>query len=203
MNKNLIKTAVLILIFSFLCGCARDDFMDLYSFSERFRFQDISPESFYSQKNKEGNFVYYTFFGNENKKIMLKLFSTNENIIDEVRIYLPKYDENAYKKTLTAEEISLFTKAVISSLEAYAGFKDEAEASAEEMFLFEMKTYKDEGELSKRISNYLLTYRSTALGCEFIINNTYLKDFPDYEKPESRPLYGDTTKIRTETVPTK
>ena len=71
------------------------------------------------------------------------------------------------------------------------------------MQLYEKKSYEYKGELTKTKDNFHFMYHSASLGSEFIIYNTYLKCVPETEKPESRPMYGDTTKIRTETVPTK
>ncbi len=204
MKKTILKIIALIFVFTLFEGCAREEFMDVYGFTERFTYSDISPEDFYTDKNKDGNNTYYTFFEEKNPRVMLKLICTKENIIDEMRIYLPKYDENADMKAVSTEEISLFVKVVSSATVAFTGYDiNTTEEIIKQMQLYEKKSYVNEGELTKTKENFHFIYHSASLGSEFIIYNTYMKDVPKTEKPESRPMYGDTTKIRTETVPTK
>ncbi|MBQ3136249.1 MAG: hypothetical protein IJB74_02085 [Clostridia bacterium] len=147
---------------------------------------------------------YYTFLKKDNSCLMMKLLCNEENKTEEIRIYLPKYDENANKKKISAEDINLFLKIVSASSTAFTGY-DQAttEEIITQMQLYEKKSYESEGELTKAKDNFYFVYHSALLGSEFIIYNTYLKTIPETEKPESKPMYGDTTKIRTETVPTK
>ncbi len=204
MKSTAIKITILIMLFIFLVGCAREEFMDLYGFTERFTYQIISAEDFYTEKTEDGRDSYFTFFEKENPRIMLKLICTEDNKIDEVRIYVSKYDENADKKNVTTEDISLFLKVTSSSIAAFTKWDEkEIDSILSEMCLYEKKSYENEGELTMAKDNFHLIYHSASLGSEFIIINTYLKSVPETEKPESKPLYGDTTKIRTETVPTK
>ncbi len=204
MKSAFIRIMLLIMIFLFLIGCSREEFMDLYGFTERFTYTEISPEDFYTDKTEDGKTVYYTYFEKEKPSVMIKLICTVNNKIDQVRIYLTKYDENGKKKILTTEDISLFANLISSSLKAFTDW-NEAEAGEimNQMLLYEKKSYESEGELTKTKSNFHFIYHSADLGSEFIIYNTYLISVPQTEKPVSRPLYGDTTKIRTETVPTK
>ncbi len=204
MKKAVIKTVLIFLVFLFLNGCAKEDIMDLYGFTGRFTYSNISPTDFYSEKAEEGKVSYYTFFEKENPRVMLKLLCNNENKTEEIRIYLPKYDENANNKIINAESINLFINVVSASAEAFTGYdKSTVEDIINQMRLYEKKSYENEGELTKIKNNFYFIYHSASLGSEFIIYNTYLKIIPETQKPESKPLYGDTTKIRTETVPTK
>lgn len=204
MKRTAVKATILIMLFLFFAGCAREEFMDLFGFTERFTYSDISPEDFYTEKTEDGKDSYFTYFEKENPRIMLKLICTADNKIDEIRIYIPKHDENADKKPVTAEDISLFLKVTSSALTAFTGREDnEAESILQKMCLYEKKSYENEGELTLSEDNFHFIYHSAALGSEFIIINTYLKTVPQTEKPESKPIYGDITGIRTETVPTK
>ncbi|MBQ7117925.1 MAG: hypothetical protein IJN88_06920 [Clostridia bacterium] len=204
MKRTAVKIAILIMLFLFFGGCAREEFMDLFGFTERFTYSDIGPEDFFTEMTEEGKNSFFTYFEKENPRIMLKLICTAENKIDEVRIYIPKYDENADKKSITTEDISLFLKITAASIKAFTNWEEkEIDSILNEMYLYERKAYENEGELTMTKNNFHLIYHSASLGSEFIIINTYLKSVPETEKPESKPLYGDTTKIRTETVPTK
>ena len=204
MKKTVLKTVSLLLMFILLCSCAREEFMDLYGFTERFTYTDIDPEDFFTEKNADGEVSFYCFFEKDNPRIMLKLFCNKENKINEIRIYFPKYDENGNKTAVTTGDISLFISLVSSSLIAFtACSKAEAEDIINQMQLYEKKSYENDGELTKTKNNYHFIYHSAFLGSEFTIYNTYLKAVPETLKPESKPMYGDTTRIRTETVPTK
>ncbi len=204
MKSAVIKITLLVMIITLFIGCAREEFMDLYGFTERFTYSEISPEDFYTDKTEDGKTVYYSYFEKEKPSVMIKLICTENNKIDQVRIYLSKYDENGKKKTLTTEDISLFANLISSSLKAFTGWnEDEVGEIMNQMQIYEKKSYESEGELTKTKSNFHFIYHSADLGSEFIIYNTYLRAVPQTEKPESKPMYGDTTKIRTETVPTK
>ena len=204
MKNTFIKVILSAMLLSLLIGCAREEFMDLYGFTDRFTYSQISPEDFYSDKTEDGKAVYYTYFEKDNPKAMLKLICAESGKVDEIRIYLTKYDKNGKRTDILTEDILLFTRLIASSVSAFTGC---SEASSEEiisqMMLYEKKSYEKEGELTKTKGSFHFIYHSAELGSEFIIYNTYLKTVPETEKPESKPLYGDTTKIRTETVPTK
>lgn len=201
------KAAVIMTIFflfAFFNGCAREEFTDLYGFTEEFGYSEISPSDFYAEKNEDGNNVFYTYFHEETASVMLKLICTKKNKIDEIRIYLPKYDENARVRQTDTQEISLFIRIISSAAGAFTDWNDnEITDILDEMRLYDKASYTEEGELTKAKGSFYFIYHSATLGSEFMIYNTYLKEIPETEKPESRPVYGDTTKIRTETVPTK
>ncbi len=204
MKSAVIKITILFMIFTLFIGCSREEFMDLYGFTERFTYTEISPENFYTDKTEDGKMIYYSYFEKEKPKVMLKLICAENGKIDEIRIYLTKYDENGNKTAVITEDISLFSKLISSSIEAFTGWNEaEAEDVMNQMQIYERKSYENEGELTKTKDNFHFTYHSALLGSEFIIYNTYLKAVPETEKPVSKPVYGDTTKIRTETVPTK
>ncbi len=204
MKSAVIKITLLVMIITLFIGCSREEFMDLYGFTERFVYAEISPEEFYTDKTEDGKTVYYTYFEKEKPKVMLKLICADNSKIDEIRIYLTKYDENGNKTAVMTEDISLFSKLISSSIEAFTGWSEnEAEEILRQMQIYEKKSYENEGELTKTKGNFHFIYHSAVPGSEFIIYNRFLKPVPETEKPESKPMYGDTTKIRTETVPTK
>lgn len=203
MNKRIFKFAAIIMIFSLLTACSSESFMDLSIFVRLYGDEDeIEIEDFYVEKDEEGNYIFYTFFEEENSTVMLKLICDIENKIDEVRIYLPKTDENGNEKAVATDDICLFTEVVASSIKAYTYYSDEeTESILKEMCLYDKKAYSDEGELTKTKGNFYFIYLSSHLGSEVMIYNTYLKTIEETEKPESRPLYGETTNIRQDTVP--
>lgn len=186
-----------------ISACAREEFIDLSGFSKAFDYQSLSPESFYVEESGE-NLAYFTFFHREKSAVMLKLISEKNNKISEIRIYLPKYDENASKRKVASNDIYLFTEVSLSALKAFTGYSEEiSEIILSELQLYKIEAYKNKGELTKAKENYYFVYHSSNLGCELVITDTYLKDIPETEKPESRPMFGDIPDLRTETVPLK
>ncbi len=204
MKSITVKFLTAVILITLLTACAREEFKDLYGFTQGFDYESLTPEDFLTEKDESGFEAYYAFFDEENPRVMLKLICTSENKIDEVRIYLPKYDENAHKKPVTTEDSVLFMSITSACIKAFTGYgEEEVRDIVNEMQLYEKKAYENEGEMTKAKNNFLFVYHSASTGSEFIIYNTHLKAVPETEKPESRPMYGDTTKIRTETVPTK
>ncbi|MBQ9913338.1 MAG: hypothetical protein IJO73_03815 [Clostridia bacterium] len=198
------KLAIIIMLFILLTGCVRDEFMDLYGFSDRFSCSELTPEDFYTEKTEDGKNAFFTYFSKGSTVIMLKLICSDDNKTDEVRIYIPKYDENANNKAITAEDISFFIGITSSALRAFTGWNETVcEDITDRMCLYDRSSYEKEGELTMTRENFHIVYHSASIGSEFIIYNTFLTEVPVTEKPESKPVYGDTTKIRTETVPTK
>ncbi len=198
MSKNFLKIAVVITAISLLTACSSESFMDLSVFVRLYSYgNELEIEDFYADNDESGNYIFYTFFEENDSTVMLKLICNSENKIDEVRIYLPKTDENGNEKTVTTEDISLFTKVVSSAMKAYTFYGDsETESILKEMCLYDKSSYSDKGELTKTKDNFHFIYLSSYLGSEVMIYNTYLKAVEETEKPESRPLYGDTTNMR-------
>ncbi len=204
MKRIIFLTATISCIFTLFTACVKEEFMDLYDFTQRLNYPGITIESFLTEKDNDGCNVYYCFFEKEKACVMLKIISNEENKINETRIYLAKYDENANAKPISTEEISLFAETVHSVMNAFTGFsEEECEEIVSQMRLYDKKTYSEEGELTKDKDNFKFVYHSASLGSEFTIYNTYLKDPEPTEKPVSRPLFAENPKIRTETAPAK
>lgn len=202
MKKMFFEFAAIITAFSLLTACSSERFMDLSVFTRLFSYKELTVEDFYVEEDEKGNNIFYTFFDSENSTVLLKLLCNSQNKIDEVRIYLPKTDENGNEKTVTTEDIILFTDVVSASLSTFTYYsKEQTENILKEMCLYDKKSYSDEGELTKEKDNFYFIYLSSYLGSEIMIYNTYLKEVEQTEKPESRPLYGETTNMREETVP--
>ncbi len=205
MSKIIFRFSVIITVLSLLTACSSESFMDLSVFVRLYSEEnELKIDDFYAEKDKNCNYIFYTFFEEKGSTVMLKLICNNENKIDEVRIYLPKTDENGNEKIINTEDISLFTKTAASALKTYTSYSDgEAESILREMCLYDKRSYSDTGELTKTKGNFYFIYLSSYLGSELMIYNTFLKKVEETEKPESRPLYGETTNLREETVPSE
>lgn len=204
MKNRLFKVAVLILTFSFFTACNSESYMDISSFVRlytKYADEKIAVEDFIL-KETDGENVYCAFFPKDNPYIVMKITADDSNIISSAEIYMPKTDEKGENINITEEEISLFLQKCKGCLMAYSFLSaEQAENILNEMLLYSKSSYENTGELTKTYDSYRFVYYSTKLSSEFVITNTYIKEIEETNKPESRPVYGSTTNIRTETVP--
>ena len=54
MKKVVIRVTVLLIAFTFFTACSREEFMDLYGFTDRFTYTEISPDDFYADETDDG-----------------------------------------------------------------------------------------------------------------------------------------------------
>ena len=142
MSNIIFKLAAIVTALSLLCACSSESFMDLSVFVRLYSNEnELKIDDFYAETDKNGNYIFYTFFEEKSSTVMLKLICNSENKIDEVRIYLPKTDENGNEKIINTEDISLFTKTAASALKAYTSYSDsEAESILREMCLYDKRS---------------------------------------------------------------
>ena len=201
MKKIFFILSAVFLSLCLLTSCARGRSRDLSTFVSCFSYRELSVEDFYREKD---NNIYYTFLNENDSSVMIKILCNDENIIEQVRVFLPKADSNAKKKEISTRDISLFVPVVSSCLTAYTSCNtDDGEKILREMFLYDKNTYHKKGELTKNQNSFHYSYLSSSLGCEFTVTDTYLMKIEETRKPESRPAFGDTTNIRTQTAPQK
>ena len=203
MKINFIKLLCLLLSFSVLTACSQSRFMDLggfiYSFN-RVSDEEIEFEDVYIY-NDEADTVYEIFIGENESSVVLKLIEEN-GMIKQVRIAMAKVDQNGETKIPDAETISCFINTAESTIRAWCNFdKEKARALMNEFSLFEKTTYTKQGELFKTEDKFRFIYYSDYFVCDLMITDGYLVEVENTEKPVSKPLYGNTTNIRSETEP--
>ena len=148
----------------------------------------------------ENETVFETFFGEDEPEIVLKLIVNNDRI-NSVRIAMAKIDQNGNAKVPSSKTITDFIEAAKNAIQAFCGFdKSTAEALLTEFQLYDIESYNKKGELTKTQDSFYFLYYSDSIVCDMIITNTYLKETEKTEKPESKPAFGNTTKLRTETA---
>lgn len=207
--KNIFKIIVpLLIIVVFLCACSENETPDMGTFVERYNknsnvsllFSDIIGTE------KDGG-EEYSFSavsnGESGKKILTKLFANKSKKLYECRIVAAKSDGKT-KTAFSAEDRERFFSSVLASFCAFSGLGEEkAKSVILQLGLDKEETFLKSGERTKQADEYYLVSLSNDVAFEVIIYNTWLKKIEETEKPESKPLFEETTKIRTETVPHK
>lgn len=203
MQKTIIKFSALLLIFSILTACSKNQFMDLSGFIYNFNRvsdEEIEFEGVYSYSDNSG-VVYEIFFDDDEPDVVMKLISENGRI-KQIRIAIAKIDENGNQFTPSVETISNFLKITESSIRAYCGVeKEKAESIIRSFGLYNKESFGKEGELTLNEGEFRFIYYSDSFVCDFMISNNFLHITEPTEKPQSKPAYGNTTNIRGETTP--
>ena len=203
MQKTIIKFSALLLIFSILTACSKNQFMDLSGFIYNFNRvsdEEIEFEGVYSYSDN-GGVVYEIFFDDDEPDVVMKLISENGRI-KQIRIAIAKIDENGNPFTPSVETISNFLKITESSIRAYCGVeKEKAESIIRSFALYNKESFGKEGELTLNEGEFRFIYYSDSFVCDFMISNNFLHITEPTEKPQSKPAYGNTTNIRGETTP--
>lgn len=207
--KKALKTAFLFFSIALLfCACGEAETFDMGLFVERYNKSSglvLSFSDIIGTKNENGEEYSFSFPKNSetDKKILIKLFANESKKLYECRIIASKTDGKR-KNDFSAEERERFIFAALCSLRGFSGFSEEKGKSALlRLGLGDEKTFSKAGERTHEDDGYCLVSLSNDLGFEVLIYNTRLKKIEETEKPESRPLFEETTKIRTETVPHK
>lgn len=203
MQKTIIKFSALLLIFSILTACSKNQFMDLSGFIYNFNRvsdEEIEFEGVYSYPDNSG-VVYEIFFDDDEPDVVMKLISENGRI-KQIRIAIAKIDENGNPFSPSVETISNFLKITESSIRAYCGVeKEKAESIIRSFGLYNKESFGKEGELTLNEGEFRFIYYSDSFVCDFMISNNFLHITEPTEKPQSKPAYGNTTNIRGETTP--
>ncbi|MDD6146070.1 MAG: hypothetical protein PUB43_03370 [Oscillospiraceae bacterium] len=196
-----LKIAAACLLLLSLFGCSRSEFCDLSGFVYEFARGsdlDLEIEDFTFETKSDGT-VYRTFFGEKGDEVMLSLESDEENRICCGRILICKYDSAGNPKAISSEQIPLFISAACGTMAALCSYdRQQSRSLLEEFTLYSAASYRAQGELTKQCGSFRFVYYSTALMSEMILYNLRLKDVEPTEKPESRPLFGDTTRLRND-----
>lgn len=203
MKKQITLFAVFTVLTSVLTGCTGDEFMGISAFTESFNSffltQDISLSSYMIQKE-----LYSVQLSDGEESVLLTAVTQDSGYIEEVRITASKIDSKGLESPVNEKRKALFISAVEAAVKAFTYCDDEQIQSViREMRLNEAAVYSATGEKTTERGYFHLVYYSTELVSMLRIFNIHLHPTETTDKPESRPAFGNTTNIRTETVPLK
>lgn len=201
------KTAVLLILVSLMTGiisgCSKNEFMNILRFTDNLNLQKTGDEislADYIIQDK----IYSVPFCEGEERVLLRLVTLEGGDIEEVRMTVAKVDEKGKATPVTEQRKNLFTSSVKRVIMAYTYFSEaETQEVIDGMKLNEINSFSQTGELTFSKGNFHFIYYSTGLASQFMIFNIHLHPIEKTEKPVSRPAFGATTNIRTETVPLK
>ncbi len=199
------RISALIMCLSIIVGsisaCSKEEFINVLRFTDNFNKCSVDENIELTSYITENNIWVLPFsFGDE--EVLLSLVTDDKGYIEQVRITVPKVDEKGKGSPVNEVRKNLFLSTIKKSVMAYTWFSEaEAEEIIEKMSLNSISSYKKEGELNFNKGNFRFVYYSVSLCSVFSVYNIHLHPTEKTEKPESKPAFGNTTNIRTETVP--
>ena len=208
MKRFLNTVFLLAMILTFFSACSESETADFGSFVDRYNSSGGRKLDFslVVGEERDGKTVYcFSFPSNDEseKKILTKLFENEKKKLSECRIIIAKKDEHG-KKEFSPKDAAQFLNEAKNALMAFSGFNEEkAKSVLLELGIGKEETFLKNGERKVKADEYYVFSLSNDVAFEVIIYNTWLKKIEETEKPESRPVFDETTKIRTETVPHK
>ncbi len=199
------KISVFLMCLSIIVGsitaCSKEEFINVLSFTDNFNKYSVEQEIELTGYIIENN-IWSMPFTDGTEAVLLRLVTDENGYIEHLRITLSKVDEEGKRSTVNEKRKNLFLSTVKKSVMAYTWFSEkEADDIIEKMNLDNLSSYKKEGELNTDIGSFRFVYYSVGLCSVFSVYNIHLHPTEKTEKPESKPAFGNTTNIRTETVP--
>ncbi len=199
------RISALIMCLSIIVGsisaCSKEEFINVLRFTDNFNkyFSDKKIElTTYIVENNIWSLPFYD--GTES--VLLRLVTDDNGYVEHMRITVAKVDEKGGSSPVNEVRKNLFLSTLKKSVMAYTWFsEDEVEEVIEKMNLGDISSYGKEGELNLNIGNFRFVYYSVEPCSVFSVYNIHLHPTEKTEKPESKPAFGNTTNIRTETVP--
>ncbi len=202
MKKTAVAIICISLVTAMLTGCSKDEFMGISRFTDNMNSISADGEGISLSSYLIYNGTYYLPFDEDRESVVMALKEGESGHIDEIRVTISKADENGNEKPVTEKGKALFLEAFIKAVRAYSYFTpEEAEEIIKDMKMNYLSAFESEGEVTLKKENYYFVYYSVDIASTLMIFNTHLHSIEKTEKPESKPFFGNTTNIRTETVP--
>ncbi len=198
MLRKLFIITALLLISSTLNACTPQNYQDLSGIISRFEnTRYLNGHGFSDFQKQADDSVYISYLDFEESTIMLKLTEDENTFISSIEIYLPKTDSSGNRKSITENQIAQFFSLAADITVAFLDINyHEAEDIISALRLKEKTPYTSTGEITLTKDNYRFVFFSTDIGCELVITDTFIKEIETTHKPESKPAFWETTRIR-------
>lgn len=181
-----LKIILCFLILLSAVSCGKNEFMNIYSFTESFNEQsetDIELSDFRFQKDSNNE---YTAFLDDS--VLLTLKCGEGGGINEINLSLIKDKSRA----VTQQQTDCFKSTLTSLINTYCDYgTTETESVISAFGLEKNESYIKEGELTLKKDNFYFVYYSTASIGQIMIYNTYIYNVEATDKPVSKPYYAE------------
>lgn len=200
--KRTVLLSICFLLLAVLCACAASPTMDLSGFlqSRKALGAPLDPSRLYRTESDDGE----QFWLPQSDTLSLRLFAGETGELYECRVLLQKRSPDGTALEPDETEKAAFRAQCAASLQSLCGVSpQEADRLLRSLSVFDDAALTGTGTLTTRIGPFVLKLMSHPLETAFSIRDTRLREEPASFVPESRPLFGDTTATRRETVPHK
>ena len=134
--------------------------------------------------------------------LSLRLLAAETGALYECRVLLQKRDPTGSSLPLNAAAKDAFRAECLLTLRAFCCVSaEEGERLLRALSVFDDAAVQQSGTLTTQSGPFTLTLRAHPLETAFSVRDTRLRELPSSAMPESRPLFGETTATRRETVP--
>lgn len=199
MKRTALLCAALLLL-AVLCACATMPVMDLSGFLQTCRELGLPLElsRLYRTEGGEGEQYWLP----QSDSLSLRLFAAETGALYECRVLLRRLRDDGAALPLGDAEQDAFLCECSATLQAFCGCSaEEADRLLSALGVCENALSPSAGTLTLAHGSFTLTLQTHPLETAFSVRDTRLREAPTYAVPESRPLFGDTTATRRETVP--
>lgn len=201
--KRMLTCLFCVLLLLSLTACRSQETIELTEFLARWNdteAQKLAIEDFFLEEDT----AFRRRFAVLNHGLLLRVIATTQEQTAEVRLILPKANADGTPKAPTADAVASFDQYAVAMLCAFCDLPDaKAKRIAQSFGLHDPSLPLRQGEQTAELFPFHLTWRSNALECVFVIDNTRLVEIASTEKPERKQPFDATTATRTDTVPHK
>ena len=201
MKRTVLISAVCLLLALF-CACAVSPVQDLSGFLQNRRSlgAPLDLQRLYRTESTAGEQFWLPL----TDTLSLRLFALETGALYECRVLLRRMSVSGGTLPLREAEKAAFRSECALSLQAFCGVSaQEAARLLQSLQLFDGASGSGAGTLTAQSGPFALTLQRHPLELAFSLRDTRLKNESAASVPESRPLFGDTTATRKETVPHK
>lgn len=190
-----------------LSSCSESEFSNPDVFITRYNNitenTSLSFTDFYTVQENSSMSVKECTVTNGVCKALIRLLCSENKRIYRCKVVMLSCDENIKKRVLTDDEKAFFTCVCSDVYAAFSGFEKSETERQIDTLLENGSAFDSKSEKNAEYKSYVLTLLQNDLCCECIITNKWLCETQSTVKPESKSGFGDSTSIRTETVPLK
>lgn len=190
-----------------LSSCSESEFSNPDVFITRYNNitenTPLSFSDFYTTQEGSAGSVKECAVTDGSSKAVIRLFCSEDKRIYRCKVVILTCDENLKKIKLTNEDKAFFTSVCTDVYIALSKLERTAAGEQIDELFAQGGAFDAKSERNITYKSFVLSLLQNDLCCECVITNKWLCEIESTVKPESKRGFGDSTSIRTETVPLK